>query len=288
MGFLSAIGNWLKPAVKTVRKIAEKVDNWLNGPSISEEYGELTRKFPIQPLNREKNTAASPDFYSSVQFQEMNSRIGEFEKTLEKQKQNQSIVNKTLALQTDVMRLSICAGAFDRYTNNIKLHASNLSIHLQTIRNVKGLTDDVNSLRSGTYATIRTINHMANLINSSGIGKVNKIENIDIDVEHGSISLGAAYGAFEKTREFLVDEIVSLSNLSEQHLEDVRLVQEKSTELGKFGQEIIQFLDENIVPKLIQAKKIGLYLKNEIEALPVIPKVDRDIDDDVSKAKYPS
>lgn len=186
MGFFSALTSWLKPAVRIVKNVVNKVDEWLNGRSVSDEYVELNRK--IEKQQRELSTrtrvsdSSSPDFLSAIETKAINSKIGDVERKLEQQIQSQNTTNKTLALQTEVMKLSVSAGNFDRYTNNIRLHASNLSIHLQTIRNMKGLTDDVNALRGGLYKAIGTINHMANIINSQdGSAKVNKIEGVDIE-----------------------------------------------------------------------------------------------------------
>jgi hypothetical protein len=271
MGFFQKIGEWIKPAVRVVRYVVETIDDCFNGPSISEEYGELTRKILPSDFVDKKPGTKPPDFISQIEISKIDNEIGDVRKTMTIQCQEQAVTNKTLAIQTEIMKLALCASAFDRYTNNIRLHASNLSIHLQTIRNVKGLTDDVNSLRFGLKRAIGTINHMANIINGQNSGKVEKIEGVDIDMKDGAISLNAAYRTFEKTKDLLVEEIAALSNLSDEHMNDVRMVQERAAELGPFGQKIIDYLDEKVLPKLTQTKKLGLNLKNEIKSLPIIP-----------------
>jgi len=282
MAFLATVGGWLKDAVRVVRRVADEVDEWLNGPSISEQYDDLRRKFPEPAAPERSRTSSSPDFLSAIEAQKVHShlgqldaRLGDLGKQIENHQQSQTLTNKTLVLQTDIMKLSLGAAAFDRYTNNIRLHASNLSIHLQNIRNIKGLTDDVNALRGGLYRAMGTINHMANIINSQGIGHVKKIEGIDIEIKENAISIVASYGAFEKTRSLLAEEILAISSLSQEHLEDVRTVQEKAAEVGAFGQQIADFLETRVVPKLMQAKKMGAALKRELDALPVIPKNDQ-------------
>ncbi|MCK7581493.1 MAG: hypothetical protein MZV65_41635 [Chromatiales bacterium] len=119
--------------------------------------------------------------------------------------------------------------------------------------------------------SIGTINHLANIINSSGLGKVKKIEGNgnDIDIEKGAISnCGGAYGAFEKARNLLVEEIIAISNLAQEHLEDVRAVQEKTYQIGKFGREVNSYLESRIIPKLMQgAAEMGAALKKEIDEI---------------------
>ncbi|MEW9572431.1 hypothetical protein ABQJ54_11780 [Rhodanobacter sp. Si-c] len=276
MGFFAELGKWIAPAVRVVRSVVEKVDNWINDSPISSDYAELTRKFEEREVVKRRRSA-SPDFMSAVDAKAVKSQLGAVEKKLEKQSKDQALTNKTLALQTEIMKLAVISTAFDRYSGNIKLHASNLSIHLQTIRNVKGLTDDVNSLRFGLQKAFNKINQMAMAINSSADGsgraKINQIdESVDIDRKDGAISLHAPYRAFLKSRDLLISEIGALSNLANEHEEDIKRVQERAAELGAFGQQVIDYLEDVIVPKLAEHKRVGVALRREMAALPIITK----------------
>jgi hypothetical protein len=286
MGFFSKIAEWIAPAVKAVRKVVEVVDDWVNGTPMSRDYAELTRQFEDRRETKVQKES-SIDFMSAIDTKEVESQIGAVEKRLERQSQDQAVTNKILNLQTEVMKLAVVASAFDRYSSNIKLHASNLSIHLQTIRNVKGLTDDVNSLRYGLRKAFNKIDQLTNAQNqqsvSQGRAKITPIgDSVDIDSTDGAISLSAPYHAFIKTRDLLISEINSLSELSNEHSNDIKKVQEKAAELGAFGHKVIDYLETVIVPKLNQTKQMGIVLKREMLALPVIPKEDDTVDPEVT------
>ena len=271
MGFLALVGAWIAPAVRVVRNVVQTIDRWLNGPSLSDEYELFLRKMPTNEVEAKRRSRKNLDFLSEEDSSLLENKIGDVKKLFNRQSKDQALENKKLRLQTEVMKLAICASVFDRYVQNIKLHASNLSIHLQTIRNVKGLTDDVNSLRFGLKKAISTINHMANIMNSQD-QHVNKIQGVDIEIKEGAISLNAAYRAFEQTRGLLLIEVTSLSELANEHIADIHRVQEYAANLGQYGQKVIDFLDERVAPSLERYNKMGITLKSEIKELPIIPE----------------
>lgn len=134
MGILALIGAWISPAVRVVRKIVQTVDNWLNGPSLSDEYEAFLRTMPTVQVEAHRRTQKKLDFLSEEDGEVLENKIGDIKKLFNRHSKDQTLENKKLRLQTEVMKLAICASVFDRYAHNIKLHASNLSIHLQTIR----------------------------------------------------------------------------------------------------------------------------------------------------------
>ncbi|MCK7581494.1 MAG: hypothetical protein MZV65_41640 [Chromatiales bacterium] len=89
----------------------------------------LQKNFTKKNLTETQKTN-NPDFLSAInseRFQiaiksQFESQLGDVKKQIEKQNRDQNITNgATLVLQTEVMKLAICArGAFDRYTTNIE------------------------------------------------------------------------------------------------------------------------------------------------------------------------
>lgn len=284
MGFLLTIAGWLKPAARVVKKVVDTVNDWVNSPGIADEYHDHIKKSPPinkpyecdAPRNNNGDYGDSPNFWGALNNRESQlsdnllTKINEMDKKIDQQISSQSVANKQLALQTDFMKLAMSASTFDRYTNNIQLHAANLSIHLQTLRNVKGLTDDVNSLRYGLKRSMGVINHLANIVNKSGLGNVNKLENIDVEIAEGAISLNAAYRAFEQTRDLLTKEITAISDLASQHEADVYRVKSQARELGALGANVTIFLDQKVLPKIQQTKQMGAFLRNQIIQIPII------------------
>jgi hypothetical protein len=214
MGMLAAVGQWvftnLPTVVKLVKKVAgfvhksaEVVDALLEGRQV------LAQDDPPHPQQsrQTKHRAERPDIMSdtkpeSNEFAALAQSIDENKKSLQTVTQSNDIQHRRIQLQIDVMELIVSSQTFERFTNNISLHAANLQIHLQTIQNTAGLLDAVNRQRHGIKALIRTVNHLVNVL---GVGdKVDKIEGVDVDMRPGSISIWRAYEAFENTRDLLV------------------------------------------------------------------------------------
>jgi len=85
----------------------------------------------------------------------------------------------------------------------------------------------------------------------------------------GAISQVAAFDAFDRTRELLLNEILELSKLSTKHLSDIQDLKVKASEIGgRLGGQIIDFIDSEIIPIIKKAESASLILKSEVAQLP--------------------
>jgi len=131
---------------------------------------------PSESSTEKSNTMERPDIMGSKyakpdEIEELHSSINENKKKLSTIKNENELEHRRIQLQIDIMELIVSAATFERFANNINLHASNLNIHLQTIQNTAGLLDSVNRQRVAIKALMGTINHLINVTGSDGVVK---------------------------------------------------------------------------------------------------------------------
>ena len=274
MGFLSTIGGWIGSAARVVSKVVKGVQQFLNDAPVSDEYRQVIRVMEAPVPQPSASVRLDVDFMSAA-MRQTQQRADEALRQVEAHRQQQIEMQQRLVLRSQVMELALQASAFDRFANNIQLHAANLNIHLQNIRNISGLVEDVNALRFGLKRTMGVVNHLANIINHADIGRVEKLAGIDVEREQGAISIRAAHSAFEHTRGLLGGEIGAMIELAEQHLRDVRKVQMDACGQGEFGRQIRDMLEKRIVPQLTRTREMGLFLHNDVVCnFPLLPDQD--------------
>ncbi len=178
-------------------------------------------------------------------------------------------------LHRHVVQLESSAQIFERFSNNLKLHASNLNIHLQTIRNITGVIDDVNHLRYGLIQVLQRINHIANVINDHlEYNCIRKIEGVDISLKEGTISLKNECKAFVIARDLLKDEIQSLNKAIEHHQHQIEETKRAASQTPDIGKGVIHYLDNVISPKLKQAQLLFYDVRDDLSSIPQIPYED--------------
>jgi hypothetical protein len=273
MGFFSTIGSWVSSAARVVSKVVSGVSSLLSGPSVSDEYRRVVRELDTRPAVRTASPLAIDAEMMAAATRQTQQRVDEALRQVEQVRREQRVTQQQMVLRSRVMELALQASAFDRYTHNMQLHAANLGIHLQTIRNVNGLVDDVNALRHAAKRSMGTINHLINIVENAGLGRARRLENIDVEREYGAISFRDAHEAFEHTRRLLAGEIRALVRLADQHLHDVRTVQaEADAWHGEFGRQIRQTLEDRIVPRLQQTRSAALFIGEDVDRnFPVLP-----------------
>lgn len=272
MGWFSSVWDTVKSVGSAVTKVVRKAYEVCNSDSAVEAYDRLEKV--VEKYNRKPAKTApppsnnAPDFFGSTTSTKVESKLIEQNRRLIQHDSEIKESKQVMALQVELSRLRGSADVIDRSMKNVKIHASSLSVHYQNMRNINGLIDDVNGLRHGLKAVISTLNYNANLMSSEG-AKPRKIEGIDIEKHSGSISQVAAYDAFDRTRELLRNEVVELSELSTNHLNDIEKLKVNASTLGgELGGQIIEFVDQQIVPIVKQAESAGLILKSEVASLP--------------------
>jgi hypothetical protein len=276
MGILSKIGTWVannlptvtkfvKKAAEVVHKTASIVDALLEGRTI------LVDDEKHQSTERTKNHNSRPDVIGerqshSTEITELQLSIDESKKKLLTIEETNDMGHRRIQLQIDVMELVVSSSTFERFTNNINLHAANLQIHLQTIQNTAGLLDDVNRQRVAIKALMGTVNHLVNVMNVGD--KVKKLEGLDIDMRPGSISILGAYEAFENTRGLLLQEIESFSGAIQEQMTRIESVRSAARHIPDASRKISSWLSDSVEPKLLDAKKSSDELKGELLVIP--------------------
>lgn len=281
MGLLSSIKIWVGGAISVaktvvsaaaifVSKAATVVDALLEGKSIIES--KESSSADNRDCNIERPDIMGRSGSRNSEIAELQSTIDESRKKLISVKEDNELEHRRIQLQIDIMELIVSASTFERFTNNINLHASNLQIHLHTIQNTSGLLDDVNRQRVAIKALMGTVNHLINVTGSTE--KVRKLEGLDIDIRPGSISIHSAYDAFENTRSLLLNEIDSFSKSIQSQMERIEDVRAAARKLPDASRKVSSWLNESVEPKLLDAKRSAEQLKGD---LLVIPRLENDL-----------
>jgi len=277
MSILAVVGRWvvsnLPTAVKVVKKAAELVHNaasavdaLLEGKKIiSEPIKKLQQKVP--PLTRiDILEQGDRPAQQASELTEIQASLDENKKRLSAINENNEIEHRRIQLQIDVMELIVSASTFERFTNNINLHAANLQIHMQTIQNTVGLLDAVNRQRVAIKAVMGTINRMINVLGIKD--DVRKLEGLDIDMRPGSVSVFKAYEAFENTRALLINEIDSFSNAIHEQQMRVEAVRASARSIPATSSKVSNWLEKSVEPRLAEAKRSAEALKGELLTIP--------------------
>lgn len=279
MGFLANVSMWVAENLPTFLKVTKSVAKFVHSAAEAGEALLDGRKIvgsdAPQPRRKPKADASDdrPDFVSGRKTQadpvaDLVTRVDESKKHLVTLEQDNEIDHRRISLQIDVMELMISAQTFERFTNNINLHAANLQTHLYTIKNTAGLLDDVNRQRVAVGALMKTVNHMINVL---GIGRdVEKISGIDISVKQGAISIADSYRAFEATKELLVEEIRAYTSSIEDQLTRADRVRQSAKLVPSMSGNVSKWLEKSVEPKLLAAKNAAEDILGEVTTIPRI------------------
>ena len=272
MGFWSGVWEGVKKFGGAVARVAKTALDIANGPSAKSTYDDLEKiidKYDSR-RSREVQVIDSPNFLSKSAGNALTEKINEHEDKIEILNNELVYARKFMAIQNEFSRLRNSAELIDRGMANVKIHASSLSTHFQNMRNINGLTEDVNALRGGLKHIMRTFNHNMNVLGAnSEPTQLRKIEGVDVELKDGAVSLVAAFDAFDRTRELLSEEIYTLSKIANAHSKDILNLKKHATDLeDDLGRNIVKFIDTKIIPVINNAKKGGLLLQEEIEYLP--------------------
>lgn len=277
-GLLAKIGTWVATNLPTVVKIVKKtaevvhkaasiVDTLLEGRKILDE----DRNRPVTG-GRTSPSIERPDVMTrssktkDTELLELQQRIDESKSKLVFVEEENEQDHKRIQLQIDLMELVVSSATFERFANNINLHAASLQIHLQTIQNTAGLLDDVNRQRVAVKALMGTVNHMINVLGITD--KVQKIEGLDINIKPGAISIRRAYDAFEMTRSLLLQEIDSFSEATQEQLNRVEVIRKAARQVPGASSKMSNWLEKSVEPKLMDARKTAIDLKGELSVIP--------------------
>ena len=272
MGFWSGVWEGVKKFGGAVARVAKTAWDIANGPSAKSTYDDLEKiidKYDSR-RSREVQVIDSPNFLSKSAGNALTEKINEHEDKIEILNNELVYARKFMAIQNEFSRLRNSAELIDRGMANVKIHASSLSTYFQNMRNINGLTEDVNALRGGLKHIMRTFNHNMNVLGAnSEPTQLRKIEGVDVELKDGAVSLVAAFDAFDRTRELLSEEIYTLSKIANAHSKDILNLKKHATDLeDDLGRNIVKFIDTKIIPVINNAKKGGLLLQEEIEYLP--------------------
>lgn len=277
MGILSNIGKWVfeniptvtnvvKSAAELAHKSASVVDTLLEGQAIlAEDEKQLTLPALEKISHEHPGIMVKPGQPPSPDISELQQSIGKNKERLIAIEKENELERRRIQFQIDVMELLVSSFTFERFSNNINLHAASLQLHLQTIQNTEGLLGDVNRQRVAVKALMGTVNHLVNVL---GLGnKVNKIEGLDIDIRLGSISILGAYEAFENALNLLLHDIDSFSKAIQKQLARIENVRSAARHIPNISQKVGPWLEISAGPKLVDAEKHANELKSELLAI---------------------
>lgn len=267
----SAFWSGLKRVGGIVKNIAAKAWEFATGPGVKDAYDQVDRLMDVarrQGVLIPRDSA--PDFISGIASDRVKNEIDILAKDVHKYKEELDYTKKYMVVQNEFSRLRTSADLIDRSMANIKIHASSLSTHFHNIRNIGGLLDDVNALRSGLKKMISVFNHNMNVIGSRAADeKLVKVEGVDVEIKSGAISMVAAYDAFDRTRQILSDEILELARLAQTHVADLESLRGHAAGLGgSIAGQIVDYIDTKIKPAIDRATHAADALHNELRALP--------------------
>lgn len=277
-GIIAKIGNWVANCLPIAVNIAQKAANVVSKTAaVVGALMEGKKIFVESEISgsesKQKTTKVDrPDLFGSSQSKgtselvEIQLLMDESKKKIIEIKEENSLEHKRIKLQIDIMELIVSSATFERFANNLNIHASNLQIHLQTIQNTAGLLDDVNRQRTAIKATIRTVNHLINVLGVSD--KVEKIEGINIEIKPGAISIHNAYKAFESTKILLIDELDMFTSAIKDQLDRVENIRNASRQIPKTGKSVSQWLESSVELRLNDALKTANELKCDLDVIP--------------------
>ncbi len=273
MGFWSGVWDGIKKFGGAVARVAKTAWDIATGPSAKSTYDDLEKIIDKYESKRstEIQIADSPNFLSRSSSTAINSKLTEHEEKIDILSKDLDYAKRFMAVQNEFSRLRNSAELIDRGMANVKIHASSLSTHYQNMRNINGLTNDVNALRGGLKHIMRTFNHNMNVLGAnSEETQLRKIEGVDVELKEGAVSLIAAFDAFDRTRQLLSDEIDNLSQLARDHSKDLQNLKKHATALeDDLGSQIIKFIDKKIKPVIENAINGSYILQQEAGYLPV-------------------
>jgi len=140
MGFWSSVTSFVESAKRIVKRVVTKVYEVVLGEKVTERYDRLGDIIEnVLPLINSQNKGKAPDFYTEFNSTEIEKKISEQNQKLMAQSYELRESRRMIALQVDLARLRSSAELIDRSMENIKIHASSLSVHYQNMRNINGL-----------------------------------------------------------------------------------------------------------------------------------------------------
>lgn len=279
MSFLSKIGGWVAENLPTLLKITKGVAKFVHSAAEAGEALLEGRKIVGTEAQKSKQREASsddnerPDFLAKGKSEsdpvaDLVERVDASKKQLAAIEHDNATDHRRISLQIDIMELMISAQTFERFTNNINLHAANLQTHLYTIKNTAGLLNDVNRQRVAVKALMKTVNHMINVLKIEN--DVPKISGIDIDIKEGAISIADSYRAFEATKLLLVAEIDAYTGAIEDQLSRADRVRQSARLVHSMSGNVSKWLERSVEPKLLAAKDAAAEMKADILMIPRI------------------
>ncbi len=217
-----------------------------------------------QAMKREGRTSSGKSEITALVL-----RIEENKKSLQAIIEENNIQHRSIKLQIEVMELIVSSQTFERFANNIKIHASNLEIHFQALMNTQGITRDIGHYRYAIKALMQTVNNMIRVQRLQKDG-VKMISGVDVEKVSGAVSLWYLAEAFENCRVLLLTEIASFHeavDAQSKHIENIRTAAKTVPDASN---AIASWLDDTVEPALREAELAVDDLDKELRAFPAL------------------
>ncbi|MEJ5152549.1 hypothetical protein [Comamonas sp. MYb396] len=274
MSLLGTILEWGTKAFKFVNSIVPKAKKFIDtiadmgadaGKSIN--TGDI-RNLPEHPNRREKLPWEAPPLeipsknrtnWSAIKLE---NKVNQLEHALTQTQHRHHEIQHNSYIRAELLEIVMRMQALARYSSNISIHMANLEIHLQTIRNVSGLLNDVNRQRTAVKVVMRTLNHMINVLGVDS--KVPRIQGIDIDSKDGAISIMAAYKAFQKTQDLIRKEVLAFGAENEDLRKKAVALRLQCNTAQKF------WIDDFVLKRVSYSNEVAKQLFEGLSAVPLL------------------
>lgn len=265
-GIIASVAKWVLLAGSAVVGCVKTVAGFTGGISSIAGHYQKGKKFFNE---KQSNTKERNEDDVKNDLQKLRDKIRQNRSELSHvDEKNFERYNK-LKTQIKVMELIISSQVFERFANNMMLHASNLDIHFTTMKNVIGIVKDVNRHRVAIKALISNVNHIGNVINFGSKTKIiDRIEGIDVEMVQEAISIKDSYEAFQAAKNLLSNEVSLFGQAIDYHLVNAQELKDFCSDNPSITSEEIEKWIEEIIPKLTKAKEDSELIGSAIRGIP--------------------
>lgn len=260
------VAAWVSRGLEVADRVFGEVKDVVNLPPLSDQYKTFSRDMDVIALD----TLSSQVAREGLARQRLERNIQKLEGVIVRTLEENEDFKYSVTQKLEMVRLGLEASAIDRHVQSLAIHAANLSVHLQTISNIAGICDDVDTIRGSLRGAISTINHIGNILERANLGKVRRMSGFNIEMKRGVVSIKQAHDEFEKCRLLLERAALQLKQDIAKHLRDVASVREEFSLEPSYGESIVYFLDEEIRPQLQVRSDMVKSVLGKIRDIPVL------------------
>ena len=258
--------DFAKGAVKVAYKIFEEIEKVTSEPPLSDQYKRYSRDMDVIA----HDTVEPANVANDLARQRSDNKVIKLESALVRSLSEHEDFKYSITQKLELVRLGLEATSIDRHVQNLAIHSASLIVHLQTIRNITGITDDVSKISHSLNDAITTINQLSKIIEKSNPEEIDSIPPLKLNLKQEASSIAAACHDFENCRMLIERAAVELRKDIAKHQRDVTTVREEMLAAPAYGESIVEFLDNEIAPQLKIRANIASIVLRDIRDIPML------------------